>query len=175
MIDAVARLDPLSVMVLAFVTVQRLAELVYARHNETRLLARGAVEHGAEHYLAIVGLHTAWLMGLWMLASDIQPHPIWLLAFVALQAARLWVLVTLGSRWTTRIIVLPDKPLVHTGPYRLLSHPNYAVVTGEIFVLPMVYGLLLYALLFSALNAAILTVRICAEEKALRESTDGTQ
>ena len=70
---------------------------------------------------------------------------------------------------------MPDKPLVHTGPYRLLSHPNYAVVAAEIFVLPMACGLLLYALLFSALNAAILVVRIRAEDKALRQAADGAQ
>jgi methyltransferase len=175
MMDVMTRLDPLSGMVLSFVTAQRLAELVYARRNEQRLLERGGVEHGAEHFIAIVCLHTAWLLGLWVLASGIRPHTMWLLVFVALQTLRVWVLATLGPRWTTRIIVLRDEPLVRTGPYRWLSHPNYIVVALEIFVLPMAYGLLLFALLFSVLNAAILFVRIRSEDAALREAGAATK
>jgi methyltransferase len=160
-------IDPLAAAVLAFVTVQRLAELVYARHNEARLRARGAAEYAPGHYPAIVLLHAAWLIGLWALGLGVAPAAGWLLLFVILQGLRLWVLATLGERWTTRIIVLPGEPLVAKGPYRLISHPNYAVVIGEIFVLPMAFGLVWYALLFSALNAAILFIRIRAENEAL--------
>ena len=85
-----------------------------------------------------------------------------------LEIARLWVLATLGRRWTTRIIVLPGAPLVARGPYRFVSHPNYAVVIGEIAVLPLVFGLWQVALIFSVLNAALLWVRISAENEALR-------
>jgi methyltransferase len=160
-------IDPLALAVLAFVTLQRLAELVYARRNEARLRARGAAEHAPGHYPAIVLLHAAWLIGLWALGLGVHPAAAWLVLFFILQALRLWVLATLGERWTTRIIVLPGAPLVAKGPYRLISHPNYAVVIGEIFVLPMAFGLLWYALLFSALNAAILFIRIRAENQAL--------
>lgn len=173
MMDVIARLDLLSVTVLALVTLQRLAELIYARVNEARLRLRGGVEHGAGHYRVIVGLHAAWLAGLWLLASARHPQLTWLLAFLVLQALRLWVLATLGTRWTTRIIVLPGEPLVRTGPYRLLSHPNYAVVAGEIFVLPMAYGLPGFAVLFSTLNAAMLGVRIRTEDRALRQAAAG--
>ena len=162
-----AGLDGVSVAVLSFVTVQRLAELIYARRNEARLKALGAQEHGARHYPWIVALHAAWLIGLWLLAAGMRPDPIWLLVFIVLQGLRLWVLFTLGQRWTTRIIVLPGAPLIASGPYGLLSHPNYAVVVGEIFVLPLAYGLLGFAILFSALNAAVLIVRIRAEQRAL--------
>jgi len=91
----------------------------------------------------------------------------WLGVFVLLQAMRVWALATLGRRWTTRIIAVPGETLVRRGPYRFLNHPNYAVVVGEIAVLPLVFGLWQYALVFSILNAAVLTTRIQAEDRAL--------
>jgi methyltransferase len=78
-----------------------------------------------------------------------------------------WVLATLGERWTTRIVVLPGAPLVTSGPYRWVNHPNYLIVIGEIAVLPLVFGLPMVAIVFSLLNAAILYVRIRAENQAL--------
>jgi methyltransferase len=157
-------------LVLGLVTLQRLAELALARRNTARLLARGAVETGAEHYPLIVGLHATWLVGLWLVAGR---HPIdlpWLGVYLLLQGARAWTLVSLGERWTTRILSLPGEPLVRRGPYRFLPHPNYAVVAGEIAVLPLVFHLALYAAVFSALNASILWVRIRAEARALDEA-----
>lgn len=156
-----------AVALLLFVTAQRLAELVYARRNEARLRARGAVEHAPEHYWLIVALHAAWLGGLWLTATDKPVQPIWLLIFVVLQVLRLWVLATLKERWTTRIIVLREAPLVSGGPYRFIRHPNYAIVAAEIFVLPMVFGLYAYAIAFSLLNAVVLGIRIRAENQAL--------
>jgi methyltransferase len=160
--------DALAIAVLAFVTAQRLAELVYARFNETRLKQIGGVEHGASHYPLIVVLHAAWLVGLWLMAHGVHPHTGWLAVFMILQAMRGWVLITLGERWTTRVIVLPEAPPIRSGPYRILSHPNYAVVAAEIFVLPMAFGLVGFALIFSVANAAILAIRIRAENAALR-------
>lgn len=157
----------LSIIVLALVTVQRLGELVLAQRNTRRLLARGAVEVGAGHYPLIVGLHGAWLAGLWALGWD-QPISLpWLALFIALQLLRVWVIATLGERWTTRIVVLPGAPLVRRGPYRFLDHPNYAVVVAEIAVLPLAFGLIGYAILFSFLNATVLWIRIRAETRAL--------
>ena len=156
-----------SIALLAFVTLERLGELVLARRNTMRLMARGAVEHGASHYPLIVLLHAAWLAGLWWLAWALPIQPIWLALFILLQGLRVWVLATLGERWTTRIIVLPQAPLVARGPYRWFPHPNYAVVVGEIAVLPLAFGLTWYAVVFSLLNAAVLTVRIRAENRAL--------
>ena len=161
-------LDPIAIAVLALVTAQRLAELAYSRRNEVRFKGVGGVEHGASHYPLIVALHAAWLAGLWLTASGTRPDYGWLAAFLVLQGIRCWVLRTLGSRWTTRVIVLPDKPPIRSGPYRFLSHPNYAVVAAEIFVLPMAFGLVAYALVFSVVNAAVLAVRIRAENAALR-------
>jgi len=157
----------LGIAVLAFVTLQRLAELLYARRNERQLKARGAREHGPEHYWLLVTLHGAWLTGLWLMAVQKPVSLTWLAAFVALQVLRLWVLLTLRERWTTRIVVVPAAPLIKTGPYRFMSHPNYAIVAGEIFVLPMAFGLYAFAIVFSLLNAGVLRVRIRAENRAL--------
>lgn len=159
-----------SIALLSFVTAQRLAELAYARRNEARLKSRGAVEHAAGHYWLIVALHAAWLLGLWLTAVGRPLDLFWLAAFVVLQGLRVWVLATLKERWTTRIVVLPGADLVSGGPYRLMRHPNYAVVAAEFFVLPMVFGLAAYAIAFSLANAAILAVRIKAENHALQSA-----
>jgi methyltransferase len=156
-----------AVVLLGLVTAERLAELWLARRNTATLLAQGAFEVAPGHYPLIVQLHACWLLGLWVIGSG---HPLsqpWLMIFLALQVLRSWVLLTLGRRWTTRIMVLPSAPLVATGPYRLLSHPNYAVVVCEIAVLPLCLGMHWYALVFSVANAAILVVRIRAENAAL--------
>ncbi|QPQ54758.1 hypothetical protein IC614_10585 [Allosphingosinicella flava] len=159
-----------AVAILVFVTLQRLGELVLARRNTRALLARGAHEEGAGHYPLIVLVHAAWLASLWWLAPG-QPVNWPLIGlFLLLQTGRLWVLATLGARWTTRIIVVPGEALVARGPFRLVRHPNYLVVAGEIAVLPLAFGLWQVALLFSLLNAAILAVRIRAEDHALRSA-----
>ena len=157
-----------AIAVLGFVTVERLAELVIANRNTARLLQRGAVEMSPRHYPLIVALHTVWLLGLWLLAWDKPLQWGWLAVFAVLQLLRVWVLATLGERWTTRIIVLPGAPLVKTGPFRFLSHPNYAVVIGEIAVLPLAFGLAWYSLVFSVLNGMILFIRIRSESAALK-------
>ena len=155
------------VAVLAFVTLQRLAELYLSQRNTRQLLARGAHEVAPEHYPLLVGLHVAWLITLWFLGPGPPIEIAPLVLFALLQLGRLWVIATLGERWTTRIIILPGEPLVKTGPYRWVNHPNYAIVIGEIAVLPLVFGLWQVAILFSLLNAAVLAIRIRAENKAL--------
>lgn len=157
----------LAIIILALVTLQRLAELWIAKRNTAWLLERGAREAAPKHYPLIVALHAAWLIGLWLLAYDRDPVLPLLAIFLLLQAARIWVLVTLGRRWTTRIIVLPDAPLIKEGPFRFVSHPNYCVVAAEILILPLTFGLVWYAIAFSILNALVLTVRIRAENEAL--------
>ncbi len=153
--------------ILLLVTLQRLAELVISARNTALLSTQGAVEIGQGHYPAMVTLHAAWLVALWLTVGG-RPVNLPLLGlFLILQALRVWVLATLGRRWTTRIIVLPGAPLVTGGPFRFLRHPNYCVVVGEIAVLPLVFGLTTLALVFSALNAAMLWVRIRSETQAL--------
>jgi methyltransferase len=158
-----------AVILLALVTAERLAELAFARANTAALLARGAVEAAPGHYPLIVLLHAAWLLGLWILGPSQPVHAGWLAVFVALQGLRAWVLLTLGRRWTTRILVVPGELLASHGPYRFLAHPNYVVVVGEIAVLPLCLGLPWFALVFSIANGLVLAVRIRAENAALRE------
>jgi methyltransferase len=155
------------VLLLGFLTLQRLAELAWAARNTSRLVAAGGVEFGRGHYPLMVALHTAWLLGLWVLANDRPVDPLYIGAFVLLQLGRLGVLATLGERWTTRIIVIPGAPLVATGIYRVLRHPNYAIVAGEIIVVPLAFGLPIFAALFFCLNGVVLAVRIHAENAAL--------
>jgi len=161
----------LSIAILALVTAQRLAELAIAQRNTRRLLAAGGVERGAGHYPLMVGLHAAWLAGLWLLAWGRPANLAWLAVYLLLEVLRVWVLMSIGRRWTTRIIVVPGEALVRKGPYRFIPHPNYAVVVGEIAVLPLVFGLTAYALVFSILNASLLWVRIRTESAALSEAT----
>jgi methyltransferase len=157
-------------LVLLFVTLERLVELTISRSNTARLLAAGAREHSPEHYPFLVLLHVVWLAGLWIFAWDKPINPLWLSLFALLQVMRFWVLATLGRRWTTRIIVLQGAPLLQSGPYRFVSHPNYLVVIGEIAVLPLAFSMPFYALAFSILNAIALFVRVRAENEALASS-----
>jgi methyltransferase len=157
----------LVVIILALVTLQRLGELWLSNRNTRRLLDRGAQEVGAAHYPLVVATHALWLAALWWLAPGRAISLFWLVLFIVLQLGRAWVIATLGDRWTTRIIVLPDAPLVRRGPYRFVNHPNYVVVTGEIAVLPLAFGLWQIALIFTVLNAAVLAIRIRQENRAL--------
>jgi methyltransferase len=154
-------------VILALVTLQRISELVLSRHNTAKLVARGAIEIGAGHYPLVVVVHAAWLIALWVWGRDQDVNLVALALFVGLQGVRLWILATLGPRWTTRIIVLPGEPLVASGPYKYFSHPNYAVVGAEIALLPLALHLPWLAVLFTALNAAVLVIRIRVEARAL--------
>ncbi|CAO3359260.1 hypothetical protein [Azospirillum melinis] len=166
---------PIIVMVL--VTAQRLSELVIDQRNRAALLAQGAQEHGRGHYPWMVLLHVGWLAGLWdaALGGPLWTHgpgivpvePAWLAVLLTMQTLRLWVQATLQQRWTTRILVLDGAPPVRTGPYRFTNHPNYLAVAVEIAALPLAFSMAGYALLFSLLNAAMLAVRIRAEDRAL--------
>jgi methyltransferase len=153
--------------ILLLVTLQRLGELVLSHTNTRRLMARGAIEIGAGHYPLVVSVHATWLIALWIWGRDQDVILPALVGFIVLQGLRLWILATLGPRWTTRIIVLPGEPLVASGPYRYFSHPNYAVVAGEIALLPLALQLPLLALIFTLLNAAVLAIRIRTEARAL--------
>lgn len=157
-------------IILGVVLLQRLAELWLARRNTERLLDEGAVEIGGGHYPYIVILHAAWLAALVLATPADAPVDYgWLAVFVVLQAARVWILVSLGRFWTTRILTLPGAPLVRRGPYRYLRHPNYAVVAGEIAVLPLVFDQWEIAVIFSAANFLPLRERIRVENEALAE------
>jgi len=154
--------------IIFLVVLQRLGELLLANRNTKRLKAQGAVEIGASHYPLIVLLHTAWLLAvLWLLPAPLEISWPWLAIFVLLQAARIWVIASLGPYWTTRIISVPGAALVRRGPYRFVRHPNYLVVAGEILALPLAFHEISVAIFFSLANAAILFWRIREEETGL--------
>lgn len=156
--------------IIALVILQRAGELMLADRNTRKLKARGAVEIGGGHYRFIVLLHMAWLMAvLWLIPTPVVIHWGWVLVFLLLQAARVWVIASLGPYWTTRIISLPDVPLVKRGPYRFVRHPNYLVVAGEILALPLAFGETWVAIIFSIVNAAVLYWRIREEEAGLAQ------
>jgi len=159
---------------LTFLCLQRLSELLIARRNTQQLLARGGREAGASHYPAIVALHAAWLIGLAFLAWGQPVNWGFVALYAVLQVFRVWILMSLGERWTTRIIILPEAPLVARGPYRFLRHPNYVLVACEIACAPAIFGLWIYAALFSVLNAAVLFLRISVENEALAEARPRT-
>lgn len=160
-------------LIIALVVLQRAVELMLANRNTQRLKARGGIEIGAEHYRFIVLLHMAWLMAvLWLLPAPLVIYWPWIVVFVLLQAARVWVIATLGPYWTTRIISLPEVPLVRRGPYRFVRHPNYLVVAGEILALPLAFGEIWVAVFFSLANAAMLAWRIRQEETGLAARRD---
>lgn len=158
---------PVHLLLLVLVA-QRLAELAWSRRNERRLRARGAVEHGAAHYPLIVALHGGLLAVLALLAPGDRPIALpWLALLLALQPLRAWALLTLGERWTTRVLVLPGTPPVGHGPYRLLRHPNYLVVALEVPVIALAAGEPWAALGFGLANLALLGLRIRVEDRAL--------
>lgn len=160
-------------ILLAALAAERVGELIRSARNRRDALARGGFEAGSRHYPLMVAFHTLFIISC---AAEVlifkRPFP-GAIGWVALggalvaQALRGWVIATLGKRWTTRIIVVPGEPIITAGPYRLTRHPNYLAVGLEIACIPMIHGCWLTALVFSAGNAAMLAVRIRAEERAL--------
>lgn len=164
----------LLVFAVACVGLQRLLELRLSRRNERRARARGAVERGAGHYPWMVALHVLWILSTLiegLVRGPVFPAywPVPLALFLAVQPLRYWAIFALGERWNTKILVVPGDRLVRRGPYRYLSHPNYVVVAVEVLTFPLVFGAWLTALVFSALNAALLSVRIREENRALAQ------
>ena len=157
-----------ALILIALAVVQRVLETIYAARNARALIARGGVEIGRKHYPLIVALHACWLAVLILaLPTELPIHFIPLILFLVLQGLRIWVIATLGPYWTTRIITIPGAPLIRHGPYRFFRHPNYLIVTGEIAALPLVFGEVWVAMIFSVLNAGVLSWRIRVENQAL--------
>lgn len=163
-------------VLVGMVGVERLAELVVAKRNLARSLARGGREAGFGHYPAMVALHTGLLAGclleVWLADRPFVPALGWpmLAVVVAAQALRWWCIRTLGPQWNTRIVVVPGATRVDGGPYRLFPHPNYVAVVAEGVALPLVHTAWVTALVFTVLNAGLLRVRIRTENQALREA-----
>ncbi len=162
----------LLVLGVALVATQRLLELVLSRRNERRIRARGAVERGRGHYPLMVALHALWIASTLVegILRGLEVPALWpvpLALFLLAQALRYWAVFSLGESWNTRILVVPGAKLVRRGPYKYLDHPNYVVVVVEILAFPLIFGAWVTALVFTALNAALLYVRIREEDRAL--------
>ncbi len=159
---------------------QRGLELLLAEKNRRWSLANGGVESGQGHYPVVVGMHVLYYAALvierlWFSRTWDPAWPLWLGMLVLAQVLRIWVLVTLGPLWNTRIMVIPGRSLVKSGPYRYVRHPNYVVVCIELAVVGILCGAYITALCFTIANVLVLRVRIREEELALERSTDGQQ
>jgi methyltransferase len=158
---------------------QRLAELAVSRRNVARLLAAGGVEVGRSHYPWMVLLHTTFLVSCvlevwWLKRPFIGGLAVAMLAaLVGAAALRGWVILTLGGRWSTRVVCLPGAAPIRGGPYRFFRHPNYLAVVVEIAALPLLHSAWLTALFFSVANLLLLRERVRVEEQALAASADG--
>jgi methyltransferase len=158
---------------IGLVACQRIAELRLSRANLRKALARGAVEYGRGHFPVMAALHAAFLSACALEVVLLhRPFPGavgWgaFAAFALAQGLRYWAIASLGDRWNVRVIVVPGEALVVRGPYRYVRHPNYLAVAIEVATLPLVHGAYLTAIAFSAMNAALLRVRIRTEEAAL--------
>jgi len=156
------------------IALQRVLELLLSRRHERALRAKGAYERGVGHYPLIVGLHTGWLVSTlvegWVWGAELSIlWPFWLALFVGGQALRYWAILSLGERWTTRVVILPGVPLAGRGPYKHVQHPIYLAVALEIFSAPLIFGASFTALAFTLLNLWVLLLRIRTEARALRE------
>jgi methyltransferase len=153
---------------LCLVALQRLLELAYAGRNTARLRRQGAVEADAEGYPLFILLHGGWLLSLAIFVpAAAAPNWFFIGFYALLQLGRIWVIRSLGGYWTTRLVNLPDAPLVRTGPFRYFRHPNYLLVVAEVAVLPLAFGAAAIAAIFSALNLLLIARRIRIEDRVL--------
>ena len=149
------------------ILIQRGAEEIHSTRNTKALLARGAREEGASYYPVVAVAHLSWIAGLFFLIPP-DAQPIWPLIglYVVLQAARYWVIATLGPYWTHRIITTDDAPMVSSGAYRFVKHPNYAITVAET-LLPAAFSAVALALIMTAIWVAVVHYKIRLEEAAL--------
>jgi methyltransferase len=160
---------------LGFVILQRVLELVVSARNARRVLARGGKEYGAGHFPWLVCVHVLFIAGIAaeVLFLGTRPGalwPLWLAVWAGAQLLRYAAVRALGERWNVRIIVVPGMPLVRTGPYRRLRHPNYVAIVIELIAAPLIFGAWRTALVVSLLNALALRTRIRVENDALNSS-----
>tara|TARA_B100000676_G_C17929783_1_gene760216 strand:+ start:174 stop:668 length:495 start_codon:yes stop_codon:yes gene_type:complete len=157
--------------IMIFIILQRFAELLYSNYNTKKLLKNGAKEYNSKHYPLFIILHTCWIVSLVLFIDhNDKPKTSLIVLFFILQFLRLWVLLTLGKYWTTRIIYLEGTKLVKKGPYKWLKHPNYIIVFFEILILPLAFNSWIIAIIFTIFNTILLLYRISLENKVLKYS-----
>ena len=162
---------------ISFIVLQRMAELYIAKKNEISMKQKGAIEFGKGHYPFIIMIHSLFFVSLInevvIFHKELSPSwPFFLVIFLLIQLGRVWALYSLGEFWNTKILVLPNANIVRKGPYRFIKHPNYLIVTAEFLIIPLLFQAYMTAVIFSVLNALVLTIRIRIEEKALKQLTE---
>lgn len=149
-----------------------LAELTRSRRNERELRRRGAVEPEGDVYRVLALVYPLMFVAMAIEGTFGGRSDNWLLIggftiFVAAKALKLWAIATLGLRWSYRVLVLPETPLVTTGPYAHLRHPNYLAVFGEIAGFAMMVGAVWSGVGSLLLFGVLVRRRIVIEENAL--------
>ncbi|WP_088069106.1 isoprenylcysteine carboxyl methyltransferase family protein [Gottfriedia luciferensis] len=160
-----------------FIILQRVIELGIAKRNEKKLKKRGAVEYGQDHYKYFIILHSMFFLSIFIERYFVHYVELGFfttlfIIFIILQLARVWVISTLGERWNTKIIILPNERLVKKGLYKYIKHPNYIIVMIELFIIPIMFHAYITSVIFSFCNLMLLKVRIREENKALLQSID---
>lgn len=156
---------------ISFLILLRIGELLLARRNEKWILQHGGVEYGEKHYPLIVMLHVFFFISLiteYLIVKPATYNLFLLILFFISLAFKIWVIYSLGTFWNTKIYRIPDFPLIKSGPYKYLKHPNYVIVIAEIAIIPLIFHLYYTAVIFTLLNGIMLTVRIKEENKVLR-------
>jgi methyltransferase len=155
------------------VVAMMLAELRRSRANERLLRERGAVEPAGDVYRAMAVVYPIIFVAMAVEGALTGPARDTVLitgfvVFVAAKFLKLWAISALGKRWSYRVLVLPDAPLVSTGPYAHLRHPNYVAVFGEIAGFALMVGAHVTGVISLLAFAFLVRKRIAVEEKALR-------
>mgnify|MGYP001445338882 CR=1 FL=1 len=159
-------------LILIFIVLQRIAELTYSNYNTKRLILEGAKEYYKDHYPLFIILHGTWIISIiFFIPHNTSANIFFLIVFIILQILRVWVIITLGKYWTTRIIRIKNSTLVKKGPYKFIKHPNYLIVFFEILILPLIFSATELSIIFTILNALLLLYRIKLENKAILETT----
>jgi len=160
------------ILFICFLIIQRLSELLIASRNEKWLLSQGAVQYGQSHYPFIVAMHTLFIVSIiveYILKPNSPIDFIFLVLFLLVLAFKFWALSSLGKYWNTKIYRIPGVYPIKKGPYKIFKHPNYMEVCLEIAIIPLVFHLYYTAIIFTVLNAIMLSVRITVENKVWAE------
>lgn len=149
----------LFICIVTIIVVQRLLELKISRQNVDILLTQGAKEHPAFYYRLVVVLQIFWFAAMlgevWILNRPFFPSLASIAIFITLigQYLRYLSMLALGSRWTLPVMTLPNIPIIESGIYSYLRHPNWLGVFLEIPAVPLIHSAYLTAIIFSISNA----------------------
>jgi methyltransferase len=152
------------------ILLQRGVEEIHSQRNTRALMIEGAVEVGVAYYPVVATTHLAWIAALaFLIPATATIHILPLTVYLVLQPVRYWIIAKLGPYWTHRIITLSSAPIITVGPYRFIHHPNYVVTLAETLLLPLAFGQVAIAFIFTAIWAVVLRYKIVLEDEALAD------